>query len=77
MGSLKPNSGNAKNMTECQECQRLREQLLLLQHYIVSRRGAEKIWYDRCQQLEAELETLRKGGVPKKPKKRQVTVELP
>jgi hypothetical protein len=63
-------------MSDCPECQRLREQLLLLQHYIVTRRGAEKQWYDRCRELEREIEALRKGGTPKK-RKKPVTVELP
>ncbi len=62
-------------MTECAECERLREQLLVLKDYIISRRGAEKKWYDRCRELEQEVERLRQGGTPKK--KRQVVLELP
>jgi hypothetical protein len=65
-------------MSDCPECQRLREQLLLLQHYIVSRRGAEKQWYERCRELERENEALRKGGVGKKKRSpKNIVVELP
>jgi hypothetical protein len=78
MGNSRPNSVNGKQtMSDCAECHRLRAQLELLQRYIVSRRGAEKQWYERCRELERENEKLRNAGAPRKPKKRQVTVELP